>query len=413
MARRNVTALKDTWWMHTHARVSPLSLKKKYIFHTTSSRQNAAMQQIFTTCSPRVWQHGNPGAGHSAGGKHWTMHGTHHNTPSEMTAWKSILIGQHVAPSTPTAPLRAGSSTAPDDPIMSFFLLVPLLMSHQGKHFPARRMQESGSCTARRLPLEDSLLSSHGRKEECSSAMCMSASTRIYWGITCITSKDWTNLIFVCRGDRVLCCSSSIWESIQTVYCHCSRPAVPGLLSLLLGTAGDCFSKSSDREAKLHIPKWSVTYNSSSSFPPWEAELPTTSMWKASTDDPAWSSKLCTPPALESCPASHVGLPGKEGRSTPVFDALQCSTRCAGERHNCSLHHPLHQDRLFVLIQGIAPEKVHFGNGHNKNPLGFDLSMTLIFLTISCCLSSRVKHQLKLVAELTAEAQGWTWKKLV
>lgn len=46
-----------------------------------------------------------------------------------------------MAPSTPTAPLRAGSSTAPDDPIMSFFLLVPLLMSHQGKHFPARRMQ--------------------------------------------------------------------------------------------------------------------------------------------------------------------------------------------------------------------------------------------------------------------------------
>lgn len=51
-------------------------------------------------------------------------------------------------------------------------------------------MQESGSCTVRRLPLEDSLLSSHGRKEECSSAMCMSASTGIYWGITCITSKD-------------------------------------------------------------------------------------------------------------------------------------------------------------------------------------------------------------------------------
>lgn len=46
MARRNVTVLKDTWRMHTHARESPLSLEK-YIFHTMSSRQNAAMQQIF------------------------------------------------------------------------------------------------------------------------------------------------------------------------------------------------------------------------------------------------------------------------------------------------------------------------------------------------------------------------------
>lgn len=42
--------------------------------------------------------------------------------------------------------------------------------------------------------------------------------------------------------------------------------------------------------------------------------------------------------------------------------------------------HPIHQDRLFVLIQGIAPEKIPFGNGHNKNLLGFDLSMALIFL---------------------------------
>lgn len=54
--------------------------QKKYIFHTVNSRQNAAMQQIFTTCSPRVCQHGNPGTGHSAGGEHWTMHCTHHDS---------------------------------------------------------------------------------------------------------------------------------------------------------------------------------------------------------------------------------------------------------------------------------------------------------------------------------------------
>lgn len=50
------------------------------------------MQQIFTTCSPRACQHGNPGTEHWAGGKHWTMYCTHHN----MTTWNSILIGQHV-----------------------------------------------------------------------------------------------------------------------------------------------------------------------------------------------------------------------------------------------------------------------------------------------------------------------------
>lgn len=59
------------------------SAQKKYIFHTMSSRQNAAMQQIFTTCSPRACQHGNPGTGHWAGGKHWTMHCTHHNRQHE------------------------------------------------------------------------------------------------------------------------------------------------------------------------------------------------------------------------------------------------------------------------------------------------------------------------------------------
>lgn len=159
-----------------------------------------------------------------------------------------------------------------DDPIMSHFLSVRLLMNHQGKHFPARRMQESGSCTARRLPLEDSLQSSSGRKGECSSGMCMSASTGIYWGTSCLTSEGWTNLIFVCRGDWVLR-FSGIWESIQTIYCHCTRPAVPGLLPLCCGVllviaSAHHFWKSSDREAKLHIPKGSVIHNSSSHFSP-------------------------------------------------------------------------------------------------------------------------------------------------
>lgn len=85
-------------------------------------------------------------------------------------------------------------------------------------------------------------------------------------------------------------------------------------------------------------------------------------------------------------PAMWVCL-GRRGGSSPVFDALQCSTvleRSTTAAIPSTLQHPschpIHQDRLFVLIQGIAPEKIPFGNGHNKNLLGFDLSMALIFL---------------------------------
>lgn len=144
-----------------------------------------------------------------------------------MTTWKSILIGQHVASSTQNATFWASSSNVPDDPIMSCFLLVRLLMNHQGKHFQAWRMQKSGSCAARRIPMEDSLLYSYGRKEESISGICMSSTIGIYWGITCITTADWTDLIFVCRGCRGLHCSN-IRECIQN---H------------LFWTAPDCFSR--------------------------------------------------------------------------------------------------------------------------------------------------------------------------
>lgn len=55
MARRNVTALKDTWRMHTHARVSPLSLKKN-----TSSTLRAPDKML--QCS-KFLQHALPGYG--------------------------------------------------------------------------------------------------------------------------------------------------------------------------------------------------------------------------------------------------------------------------------------------------------------------------------------------------------------
>lgn len=84
----------------------------------------------------------------------------------------------------------------------------------EGKHFQTWRMQESGSCTARRFPMEDSLLNSYSRKEECISGICTPSSIGISWGITCITAEDWTNLIFICRGCRVLHCSN-ICECIQ------------------------------------------------------------------------------------------------------------------------------------------------------------------------------------------------------
>lgn len=46
-----------------------------------------------------------------------------------MTTLKSSLIGQHVASSTRTAMFWGNSSNVPDDPIMSSFLLILLLMN--------------------------------------------------------------------------------------------------------------------------------------------------------------------------------------------------------------------------------------------------------------------------------------------
>lgn len=149
-----------------------------------------------------------------------------------MTTWKSILIGQHVVSSTQTAPFGARSSNVPDDPIMSCFLLVHLLMNCQGKHFQAWRMQESGSCTARLFPLEDSLTNSYSRQEEGISGICMSLSTGIYRGVTCGTAEDWTSLGFVCQGCWVLHCSNirkcnqtrSFWiapDLLDQDSCHC------------------------------------------------------------------------------------------------------------------------------------------------------------------------------------------------
>lgn len=90
-----------------------------------------------------------------------------------MTTWKSILIGQRVASSARTALFWASSSNVPDDPIMSCFLLARLLMNHQGKHFQAWRMQKSGSCTARRFPLEDSFWTvTAGRRNASTAFAC-------------------------------------------------------------------------------------------------------------------------------------------------------------------------------------------------------------------------------------------------
>lgn len=83
--------------------------------------------------------------------------------------------------------------------------LVRLLMNHQGKHSQGWRMQGAGSCTAR-LVVEDSAERDSG-KERGSGTRTASA-TGIYWGITCIITEGWNNLIFVCRGCRVLRCSN-------------------------------------------------------------------------------------------------------------------------------------------------------------------------------------------------------------
>lgn len=161
--------------------------QKKHIFHTTSSRQNAAMQQIFYNMLSQgmpAWKSRNRALS-------WretlnnALHTSQHAELDDNMKEHLNRTARGSFSSKCSTPSRQQHGS--DDPIMSCFLLIRVLMSHQGKHFPARRMQESGSCTARRLPLEDSLQS---RKEECSSGMCMSASTGIYWGRTCSASED-------------------------------------------------------------------------------------------------------------------------------------------------------------------------------------------------------------------------------
>lgn len=149
-----------------------------------------------------------------------------------MTTLKSILIGQHVASSARTATFSGSSSNVPGDPIMSSYLLMCLLMNHQGKYFQVWRMQESGSCTAR-FPMEDSLLNSSSSKEESISGVCVPSSIGIYWGISCITIGEWANRFSLQRVPSTPQ-QQHMWMHSLPFTQRCARPPFPGLLSAIL-----------------------------------------------------------------------------------------------------------------------------------------------------------------------------------
>lgn len=324
MARRNVTVLKDTWWMHTHARESPLSLEKIHLPHYELQTKCCNAANFYNMLSQGM--PARKSRNRALGWRETLNNALHTSQHTELDDNMKEHLNRTACgffSSNCSTPSRQQHCS--DDPIMSCFLLVRLLMNHQGKHFPARRMQESGSCTARRLPLEESLWSSSGRKGECSRGMCMSASTGIYWGRTCIASKDWTSAIFVCRGDWGLRCCS-VWESIQTIYSHCTRPAVPGLLSLccevlLVIASAPHFSKSS-------TGKWCcISLNDLLSTTASLTSLPVRGRvsYQISSYQHVkgkhWlsclgSSKLLhsTSPGVMHCQSCSCGLPGEEGR---------------------------------------------------------------------------------------------------
>lgn len=230
MARRNVTVLKDTWWMHTHAREGPLSLEKIHLPHYELQTKccNAANFYNMLSQGMPAWKSRNRALS-------WreTLNNALH------TSWHAELddnMKEHLN-RTACGFFNSNCSTPSRQQQCSRWPHYVLLSFSTSLDEPSRKTFSSlknarvwqlhcKEASSGRQPAEQL-----GRKEECSRGTCMSASTGIYWGITCITSEGWTNLIFICRGDRVLRCSN-IWESIQTIYSHCTRPAVPGLLSL-------------------------------------------------------------------------------------------------------------------------------------------------------------------------------------
>lgn len=168
----------------------------------------------------------------------------------------------------------------------------------------------------------------------------------IYWGITCAASEDWTQLIFVCRGDRVLHCSST-WESIQSIYSHCTRPAVPGLLALCCWVlpaiiSAPHFSKSSNGDEKLPIPKGSVIHNSSSASLPVRGRASYQISSHQREKGKHWLS------CLESCSASPaaVALLGRRGGEGALLALMLCSAelavleRSTTAASSCTLQHP-------------------------------------------------------------------------
>lgn len=153
--------------MHTHARESPLSLEKIHLPHYELQTKCCNAANFYNMLSQGM--PARKSRNRALGWRETLNNALHTSQHTELDDNMKEHLNRTACgffSSNCSTPSRQQHCS--DDPIMSCFLLVRLLMNHQGKHFPARRMQESGSCTARRLPLEESLWSSSGRKGECS-----------------------------------------------------------------------------------------------------------------------------------------------------------------------------------------------------------------------------------------------------
>lgn len=186
MARRNVTVLKDTWWMHTHARASPLSLEKIHLPHYELQTKccNAANFYNMLSQGMPAWKSRN----RALGWRETLNNARHTSQHAELDGGMKEHLNRTACGffnsncSTPSR--QQHCSTWPHYVLLSFSTSLdePSRKTFSSPKNARVWQLHCKEASSGRQPAEQ-----HGREEECSRGMCMSAPTGIYWGITCIT----------------------------------------------------------------------------------------------------------------------------------------------------------------------------------------------------------------------------------
>lgn len=281
MARRNVTVLKDTWWMHTHAREGPLSLEKIHLPHYELQTKccNAANFYNMLSQGMPAWKSRNRALS-------WreTLNNALH------TSWHAELddnMKEHLN-RTACGFFNSNCSTPSRQQQCSRWPHYVLLSFSTSLDEPSRKTfsslknarvwqlhckeASSGRQPAEQLRQEGGV--QQGHVHVSIHRDLLGHNLHYKWRLN-------QSHFYLQRGPSAPLQQHMGKHSNHLFPLHhtCrSRTPVP----LLLGTVGAIasaphFSKSSDREVKLHIPKRSAIHNSSSRFPPSlrEAELPT------------------------------------------------------------------------------------------------------------------------------------------